>query len=111
MEELHFRVQGSGSEPYRVTFIRASDTELLAYCSCPAGENGQYCKHRLNLLQGLTNGIVSGNDSDVALVQSWLSGTTLEGSIARMRELEASVERLKRELSSTKKEVARAMRG
>ncbi|MGC8775541.1 MAG: hypothetical protein ACP5R6_09830, partial [Chlorobaculum sp.] len=81
------------------------------YCSCSAGENGQYCKHRFNILEGITKGIVSDNLlDDVKIVQSWLSGTDVEAAIIKMRELESEAERIKKELSAAKKEVAKAMR-
>jgi uncharacterized Zn finger protein len=48
MEEICFLVQGSAEEPYKVTF-RKKGNNLSAYCTCPAGENGQYCKHRIEV--------------------------------------------------------------
>ncbi|MDY6894784.1 MAG: SWIM zinc finger family protein [Thermotogota bacterium] len=110
MQEVSFEVQGSASEPYRVVFVKRSDTNLSAYCSCPAGENGQYCKHRFNILEGITKGIVSDNLEDVKVVQSWLPGTDLEEAIIKMRELESEATRIKKELSAAKKVVAKAMR-
>jgi uncharacterized Zn finger protein len=60
MEETYFIVQGSADEPYKVTFRRKGNN-LSAYCTCPAGENGQYCKHRFRILAGCDDGIVSEN--------------------------------------------------
>ena len=65
MSTVSFHVQGSAEEPYNVTFQKRSDTNLSAYCTCPAGKNGQYCKHRINIMAGSTTGIVSGNQQDV----------------------------------------------
>ena len=110
MQEITFEVQGSAAEPYFVVFVRRSDTNLSAYCSCPAGENGQYCKHRFNILDGVTKGIVSNNLDDVKVVQSWLPGTDVEAALIKMRELEAEAAKLKKALSAAKKEVAKAMR-
>lgn len=110
MLDISFEVQGSADEPYRVVFVKRSDTNLSAYCSCPAGENGQYCKHRFNILAGITKGIVSENLEDVKIVLSWLPGTDVEEAIKIMRELEAEADRIKKELSAAKKAVAKAMR-
>jgi hypothetical protein len=110
MDEFRFEVQGSAPAPYRVTFIRREGHNLSAYCSCPAGENGQHCKHRLNILAGESKGIVSQNVNDVALVQAWLPGTDLEAAIEKMRNLEAEAARITKALSLAKKDVARAMR-
>ena len=110
MQEIRFEVQGSARDPYGVIFVRRSESDLSAFCSCPAGQNGQYCKHRLNILAGITKGIVSGNDDDVKVVRSWLPGTDIELAIARMRELEKEADKIKKALSVAKKDLAKAMR-
>ena len=111
MEEIVFEVQGSAPQPYRVVFVRRSQTSLSAYCSCPAGENGQYCKHRFAILDGVLEGLVSSNADAVKIIQSWLPGTNVEKSLLKMRGLEKEAARIKRELSSAKKELCKAMRG
>ncbi len=110
MQKISFEVQGSASEPYDVVFVKRSDTNLSAYCSCPAWENGQYCKHRFNILDGITKGFVSNNLNDVKIVQSWLAATDVEEALIKMRKLEAEAAKIKKELSVAKKEVAKAMR-
>jgi hypothetical protein len=110
MLEISFAVQGSAAVPYKVVFAKRSGNNLSAYCSCPAGDNGQYCKHRFNILDGQTKGIVSDNLNDVMVVQSWLTGTDVEKALSKMRELEAEAEKIKKALSAAKKEVAKAMR-
>ena len=110
MQKISFEVQGSAAEPYRVVFVKKSETNLSAYCSCPAGENGQYCKHRFSILAGLTKGIVSDNLEDVKIVQSWLPGTDVDEAIQKMRALEFEAAKIKKELSAAKKAVAKAMR-
>ena len=110
MEEITFEVQGSAPEPYGVVFVRRSPTNLSAYCSCPAGENGQYCKHRFAILDGIKKFIVSPNAAEVKIVQSWLSGTDVEKALLKMRKLEKESVAIKKELSSAKKALARAMR-
>lgn len=110
MEEIKFKVQGSASEPYLVVFVKNSDTNLSAYCSCPAGANGQYCKHRFAILDGITKGIVSDNKEQVKIVQTWLKGTDVESALNSMRKLEAELDKAKKALSVAKKELAKAMR-
>lgn len=48
MEDICFLVQGSAEEPYKVTF-KKNGSNLSAYCTCPAGENCQFCKHRFRM--------------------------------------------------------------
>jgi len=107
---MSFKIQGSAAEPYTVTFEKRSSANLSAYCTCPAGENGQYCKHRFNILDGETKGIVSGNLDDVKIIQAWLVGTDVEKALVQMRELEAEAVRIKKALAAAKKDVAKAMR-
>ena len=110
MEEIAFDIQGSAPDPYRVVFVRRSQTNLSAHCSCPAGENGKCCKHRFAILDGVQNGLVSSNADDIKIVQSWLSGTDVEKALLKMRALEKEAEKIKRELSSAKHDLAKAMR-
>jgi len=109
MEEIGFIVQGSAEEPYRVTF-RKKGNNLSAYCTCPAGDNGQYCKHQINILCGITQGIVSDNEANVQVVMSWLPGTDLEAALLSVLDAEKQCEKAKTELSAAKKRLARAFR-
>jgi uncharacterized Zn finger protein len=109
MKTIDFSVKGSAPEPYRVTFIKEGDN-LNAFCTCPAGENGQYCKHRFSILSGKEDFIVSENKQQVAAVQSWLPGTHLEEALKELAEAEHAHEFAKNRLSKAKKGVARAMR-
>lgn len=109
MELKTFLVQGSAPEPYKVTF-RKNGTNLSAYCTCPAGENGQHCKHRLGILSGSTKSIVSKNTSDVEVVCDWLPGSDIEEAWLEHTRLESELIKVKRNLSEAKKALARAMR-
>lgn len=110
MEEIGFLVQGSSEEPYRVVFTRRSPENLSALCTCGAGVNGQYCKHRFAILAGDVAAIISGNEGDVPVVQSWLAGTDVELAMRRLRDLELEAMRTKDAISAAKKELARSMR-
>jgi hypothetical protein len=108
MEKFYFLIQGSAEEPYKVTFQKTGNN-LSAYCTCPAGENGQYCKHRFRILGGSTEGIVSGNSDDVMIVKSWLYGTDVEAALLEVTEKEKLLEKAKKDLSAAKKKLARTM--
>ena len=109
MQEYRFLVQGSAADPYEVHFIQKDGSNLSAYCSCPAGSNGMYCKHRMNILAGLVDGIVSPNAQDVATVHSWLPGTDIERAMQEVVALEKEAEAIKKRLGSAKKSLAKAM--
>lgn len=59
---LTFQVQGSGKRPYKIT-AEGEGANLVMYCTCPAGRNGQtFCKHRRGLLYGDITKVVEGSE-------------------------------------------------
>lgn len=109
METVRFLVQGSAAEPYEVTFRKAG-SNLSAFCTCPAGENGQYCKHRFRILEGSSEAIVSENSEEVPIVGGWLPGTDVAAAMQAVVAAEQELEHAKRVVSSAKKDLAAAMR-
>jgi len=110
MATIEFLVQGSAEEPYRVTFIRKGQGNLSAYCTCPAGENGQYCKHRFRIMAREMTGIVSSNLGDVETVAAWIPGSDIERALHDVHSAEERLEIAKKSLSNSKRALARAMR-
>lgn len=108
---LTFLVQGSEPEPYTVRFERDGD-RLTAACTCAAGESGQYCKHRIRLLQGDLTGLVGGDNVDQ--VRSMLSGSRLAEVMRFVETEEAAIDAAKKllakRLSDAKHALARIMR-
>jgi len=109
MKEMVFLVKGSAKEPYKVTF-RKNDNNLSAFCTCPAGDNGQYCKHRFNILGGFTDGLVRGTEADVRIIASWLPNTDVEAALLAVMDAEEKYESAKLELSNAKKHLAKTFR-
>ncbi len=108
MKEIRFLVKGSSDKPYEVIF-RINEKNLTALCSCPAGLNGLYCKHRLRILQGTKENIISGNLDDVQIIQEWLPGTDIESALEDLSVAEIQLEEQKKKVSSYKKKLARVM--
>ena len=108
LSETKFQVKGSSAEPYEVTFIKDGDS-LTALCSCPAGQYGNYCKHRISILDGNSSAIVSDNADEVAMIRSWLQGTDVAVALSEYRALEKVAETPKNELVAAKRKLARAM--
>ena len=109
MKQLRFLVQGSATDPYVVTYEKDEDN-LSAYCTCPAGANGQYCKHRKSILQGTTKGVVSNNVDDVQTAATWLEGTDVQAAWLELEHWEAEEKVVKAALSRAKRDFAAAMR-
>ena len=109
MQKLTFKIQGSADEPYTLTFEKPSEGNLNGYCTCPAGQNGVYCKHRFGLLDGEVKNIVSGNESDLPVLAEMFKGSDVETTYLKVIELERQSASLKKQLSAAKKDLAMAM--
>jgi len=104
IEKLTFLVQGSATEPYEPTFWKDGDN-LTTSCTCLAGDNGWYCKHRFAVMNGDTTNLVSDNKDDVKRLRQMLVGSDVEDANADLAiALEAS-EKLqsKRKLAAPKR--------
>jgi uncharacterized Zn finger protein len=109
--QLVFEIQGSAATPYRVTFENRGEGKLAGFCTCPAGQAGQYCKHRLSILAGSAVGVVSGNEPEVQIAVSWLKGSGVERCLREFHEAEQKLETAKRDVTRAKQAVAQALRG
>jgi uncharacterized Zn finger protein len=108
MNEVIFLVQGSAEEPYEV-IIRKEQDNLTALCSCPAGLNRMYCKHRFRILSGSKEGIVSDNGENVDVVKNWIFGSDVENALKELFEAENEMEAIKKKVSALKKKLARTL--
>jgi uncharacterized Zn finger protein len=110
LEKISFLVQGSCAEPYKVIFYKGSDKNLYSTCTCDAGKNGQHCKHRISLILGDTENVVSNNISDIDIIASWLSESNIEDAMKRLNAAEEDLEKAKKKVSEAKKNLAHEMR-
>jgi len=108
MEELNFLVKGSSADTYEVTFIKDGSSRT-ALCTCPAGTYGNFCKHRISILDGVTKMISSDNANQVATVVGWLPGTDVETALSEVRQAEKLADPDKTALNAAKRKLARAM--
>jgi len=108
VQSLKFLVQGSAESPYEVKFTLNGEN-LNAFCTCPAGQKGLHCKHRLSILAGESGSVISGNQDDILIVKSWLPGTGVEVAIHNMEQAEFDFTVAKGKLSRAKKELAKAL--
>ena len=108
MEELIFLVKGSSSNTYEITFIK-DGASLTALCTCPAGQFGNFCKHRIAILDGKSDSVSSGNADRVPTVTEWLVGTDVEAALFELREAEKTPGFSKVDFVALKKRLARAM--
>jgi hypothetical protein len=109
MNRLEFYVKGSAPEPYRVLFEKV-DNNLNGYCTCPAGINGTYCKHRLNILYGVIDDILDPNVDSINMLLSWVPGTDVELALQRIIDAENDFKAADRRLKQAKKALSKALR-
>ena len=109
MASLQFFVQGSATEPYRITFEKAGDS-LSADCTCPAGKAGRYCRHIFAVLSGITKGIVSDRGRSVATLKAWLAGTDVDDAMFELVLANCEVDAARIRVSDARKGLASALR-
>ena len=109
MESIECLVQGSGSEPYRVVIWKVGNN-LSAYCSCPAGSNGQSCKHRLRLLSGNPDGAIDVSKDQLASIVSWVVGSDVELALQELVKAEDQLALSQQAVVAAKKRLAEALR-
>jgi uncharacterized Zn finger protein len=94
--KIIFKVQGSKPDPYIVTFEK-KENQVLADCTCDAGNMGTHCKHRINILKGISENIVSDNLNDMSSLKGILKNTKLENALNAFENAEIRLEDAKRE--------------
>lgn len=106
--EFTFLVAGSSEDPYEV-LIRKRGDNLTARCTCSAAMNLMHCKHRLNILQGNADNVVSANAADVSKIPALVPGTDVEQALAVLANAETEEARAKQAVKAAKRALARAM--
>ncbi len=111
IDKVTVLVQGSAEEPYEVTFYKGA-TGLMAFCTCPAGENRSHCKHRINILIGDVSNVVGGNkDGLTDVLANWLPHSRVGQLLTECDSAEKELEECKKKLSRLRKELASTMHG
>ena len=107
---LQFIVNGSSGDRYEIVAERKGEKFRMS-CTCEAGRQGTYCKHRFALLDGETTALLSGNAADIERLQDLVHGTTVERRYQLVCALEREKAELEAKLRSEKKALARELAG
>jgi DNA polymerase III subunit epsilon len=87
-DTLRFFVKGNTGNIYEIA-ARRIDDELQTDCTCQAGQNRIWCKHRAALLNGDVSNLLSDNLSDVMKLAKMAAGVEVQPrdrrSVARAR--------------------------
>jgi hypothetical protein len=109
MRQIEFTVRGTRGDLYTCSFERDGDN-LNAFCTCPDGRAGSYCKHRFALIDGNRNIVVSDNAHQVDDLPEMIAGTDVELALIALTEAIESFEDAETALAAAKRNLATAMR-
>ncbi len=108
MNKIEFLIQGSSDSEYQVIFYKTSNS-VAATCTCLAGENGTYCKHRLDILKGEITNVKSKNTNQVSMVLEWYANSPLQQQVNLLEELEDEKQQLTKRIFKEKKSLAKML--
>jgi DNA polymerase-3 subunit epsilon len=86
-DSLRFDVEGSTGNTYKIVAWR-TERHFRMTCTCDAGKNWCFCKHRDALLNGIVDHLLSNNTTDVTKLIEMIKGTEAERLFLKVRELE-----------------------
>lgn len=105
-------LRGDGSTVYVVSIDRQGDN-VLATCTCKAGEYGQLCKHQLGILSGQQNFLASSDgDARVKLNEfvSQIANTVCANYVAEYLSAVAGFEEQKKRRDRAKRNLEKTLK-
>ncbi|MBF0213529.1 MAG: hypothetical protein HQM00_08195 [Magnetococcales bacterium] len=108
MPEMRFQVQGTQNQPLEV-IITKNGKNLTATCSCSTGTH-DICQHRINILSGSAQGIISKNTDDVKKITSWVAGTDVGKALHDVMEGLKLLENAQEDFNSARKRLIKALK-
>jgi len=109
MRHIEFTIRGMKGDLYTCTFEREGEN-LNAFCTCPDGRNGNYCKHRFALIDGNRSIVVSNNAEQVDELPDMIAGTDVETALVALSEAIESYQQAEERLVEKQLALALAMR-
>ena len=100
---LHFKCAGSTGNVYAIAAWRGGGHFHMT-CTCDAGKNGHFCKHRAALLIGVVDHLLSDNVPEVRNLAEMMRGTEAARLLSKIHKLE-NLNRNDEELSEAKREL------
>ena len=107
---IRFRVRSSSSNGAYEVSAQSADGRVRFTCTCPAGQSGQHCKHRIALLNGDGAALLSGHENLEGFLYL-VSGTALVTHLGELTRLEQEADEIRRRIVAVKKALAREMAG
>ena len=108
-ETLDYQVVSqSTGEVYYIELSRNGDN-LTCTCTCPAGQKGMHCKHRLSILNGDISDVDSGDTDKMHLIEGMLEGTDVDQALNELRKLEEQKAELDKAIKAQKKVLGKSL--
>lgn len=107
--KFEFLVQGRESTPYKVVFEQIGKA-LMATCSCAASSMGQLCKHRLRIIQGLSEDVVSNNLSEIKKINELYKNSEVSRILELRQQREDEIENIKKDIKLLNKRISQALK-
>lgn len=108
-ENKSFLVRSSTQKDlhYEIHVVRYNDGVVHLFCSCPAATNGNYCKHRINIVRGKRAGIQfpKSPTPDLKIIKSWLKDNPLKELVDSYVEFYEKEQEEHRKLSLTRRKL------
>ena len=109
MNTAEFKVRGSEGDLYQIAFVQTPHG-LIVSCTCKAGQNGMFCRHRLQLMAGDKSDLEDTSRlQELDAVLDWPEFTEIRKSINELNEVQKKIDELDRVKSKLKKLVATAI--
>jgi len=106
MKIADFKVLGSEGDIYEIGFTQ-SPQGLKVTCSCKAGQNGMFCRHRLQLLAGDFSELHEKSKvEELKEVLNWEELNPIKRNIDELNEVQKKIDELDRIKSKLKKIIA-----
>ena len=106
MKTAEFNVKGSEGDLYQIAFVQAPQG-LIVSCTCKAGQNGMFCRHRLQLLAGDFSELQDKTKvQELNEVLNWEEFNPIKQNIVELNEVQKKIDELDRIKSKLKKIVA-----
>ncbi len=109
MKIADFKVLGSEGDIYEIGFTQSPEG-LKVTCSCKAGQNGMFCRHRMQLLAGDFSELQDKEKVvELKAVLNWEEFNPIKKDIIELYEVQKKIDELDRIKSKLKKSVASAI--
>lgn len=106
---IEISVRGSSGNSYTVRFS-LEENRITAFCSCPAGDNQQLCKHVIRIMNGDDSILYdSSQKQDFVAISSHLKRTTVPSLLSKLSESEVALHNAANDAKRAKKALERAV--